>query len=182
MRGSPALRLVWRGPTPHRAFASLRQCLSGGAYALSHDAERPPVFRSDSFSAMPRSLTPPRSPAHLPYRAPTIAFQKPDAVGPRSKLVSRLNPFALTGCGLVVALSTLRRHPRGSPAQDSLRRGWLGLRRREFHPLESVGLSRRTRSASIKMACTMFQRYILSALSATTSKARPPPAASAHLS
>jgi hypothetical protein len=42
---------------------------------------------------------------------PTIAFRFGYTVGPRSNDVSRLNPFALAGYGLVVALSTLRAYP-----------------------------------------------------------------------
>ena len=43
------------GPTPPRAPAALRQCLSGVASALARDAWRPPEFRPDSLAAMPRS-------------------------------------------------------------------------------------------------------------------------------
>ena len=49
-------------------------------------------------------------------------------------MVTRLHPFTLAGCRMVVALSTLRRCPHGPPTQDSLRRGWLGRRRREVPP------------------------------------------------
>ena len=94
---------------------------------------------SRSASAMPRALTPPRSPALLPYRAPTVAFQEADPVGPRTIVVSRLNLSLPRGNGLVVSLSTLSRSSSRTPAQDSLRRGWLGLRRWDSHPRVSVG-------------------------------------------
>jgi hypothetical protein len=91
------------------------------------------------------SQTPPRSPALSPWRAPTVAFQESDPVGPRSIVVSRLNLFALAGYGLVVALSTLRRRPR-----DRLRKtrfavaGWA-FGGENLTPSDRSASSRRTR-------------------------------------
>ena len=78
-------------------------------------AGRSPEFRPGPLSAMPWSPTPPRSPAISPVRTPTCCLPGSRPRRPSDNPVSRLNPFALAGYGLVVALSTLRRRPRGRP-------------------------------------------------------------------
>jgi hypothetical protein len=104
----------------------------GLAYRVRHTLSRRrevshvPIAR---ISAMPRSQTPPRFPplamSGLRYCLPANQDRRPSVYR-----LTRLNPAAWTSRCLRFAVD-----PRGGTTQDSLRRGWLVLRRPEFHRL-----------------------------------------------
>ena len=94
VRGFPALGVLSGGLTPPGTFAALRLSLSGGAYALTHDAGRPPGFRTTSLFRPCRGIRPRRGlqRSRLVERL-LLPSGYVNAVGPRSMYVSRLNPI-----------------------------------------------------------------------------------------
>ena len=121
-QGLRASRPVWSRLAP--------ECQADMAGIRLLGARSPPFGIAVAGGAVRSPLRRARSPAlcHCP-RILTVAFQGSDPVGPRSIIVSKLDPLVLSGCGLVVSPSTLGQPLSRTSTQDSLRRGCLGLRR-----------------------------------------------------
>lgn len=144
VRGFPTLRVLPVSPTPTTASACLWMVHSACVLRLFEDHGGSPRFLCASFSIVPCSQTPPRSPVSSPLSGTYFCLPGFRPCRPSDNAIEAQSLHLHYGPN--VALSTL------NPCcylHVSKTRFWVerlhSLPKREFHPLKAPGLSWRTK-------------------------------------